>query len=312
MEESNNKKRIVAVVGPTASGKTALGVKLAKVLQSEVISADSMQIYTGMDIASAKPTLSEMEGIPHHLVNFKNPTETFSVAEYTALAHAEASRMHENHQIPIVVGGTGLYVDSFLQNLQFDSPPVNEEYKKYLETRADHGEGGELLEELKKVDPVLGEKLHVKDQTRIIRGLTVYKATQKPLSLWQEEARQVPSPYEVIWFGLTTEDRAALYNRINLRVDLMMEQGLLEEAHETWEQSTGKTASAAIGHKEFFPYFEGEISLEEAVEKLKRNTRRYAKRQLTWFRKNEMIQWFYIDKNTPDEIFCSMMSKINQ
>lgn len=306
MAEFNNEKiPLIAVVGPTASGKTALGVYLAKRFNGEVISADSMQIYKGMEIASAKATKEEMEDIPHYLLDFKDPEEAFSVAEYTKLAHQAAREIYKKGKQPIVVGGTGLYIDSFLNNIQFDTFSIDETYQQVLAERMNHGEEKILLAELKKVDPALGEKLHESDHTRIIRGLAVYQATGKPLSLWQKESRAVPSPYNVIWIGLTTKDRQKLYDRINDRVDLMMEKGLLEEARSFWRRSTGKTASAAIGHKEFFPYFESCISLEEAIEKLKQNTRRYAKRQLTWFRRNQKIHWLYIDQINSAELMTN-------
>lgn len=303
MEESNNPKiPIIAVVGPTASGKTALGVYLAKILNGEVISADSMQIYKGMDIASAKPKPEEMDGILHHLLDFQNPSDSFDVATYTKLAHQAVLTIREKGKQPIVVGGTGLYIDSFLQNIQFDPIEIDQEYQKALEFRGANGEGSSLLKELSEVDPILAQTLHSSDIKRIIRGLLVYQSTGKTLTTLKEESRRKESPYQVCWIGLNSKDRQFLYNRINQRVDQMVNQGLIEEANGSFLKEQGKTAAAAIGHKELFSYFKGECSLEEAIESVKRETRRYAKRQLTWFRRNNQIHWLLIDENSFEQI----------
>ncbi len=295
---SQNKPNVIAVVGPTASGKTALGVKIAKAVNGEVVSSDSMQIYNSMPIASAAPTKGETEGIPHHLVGFKDALEKFSVADFVALASAKIEDIISRKKTPIIVGGTGLYVDSLVSGIEFSSEDSTE-VRNRLESLADEIGMAKMLEKLRRVDPETADKYHVNDRKRIIRALEIFEIHGRPKSLLDRESKQGGQRYNTLWIGITCRDRELLYDRINKRVDIMLQNGLLMEAETAFLSGSGKTAVQAIGHKEFFPYFKGEISLETAVDNLKTETRRYAKRQLTWFRRNNDINWIYSDE-TPD------------
>ncbi len=293
---SSEKKKLVVVVGPTASGKTALAVKLAQHYGGEVISADSMQIYKGMTIATAKPTPDEMQGIPHHLIDFLEPSESFSVSEYVKLANKAAEDILSRGKLPILCGGTGLYVRSFLENVQFSEeesdPSLREELIKRYKT-----EGGEkLIEEIRTFDPKTAEKLLPSNSKRIIRAIEIYRLTGVTMSESVKRSKSVPLPYDFMALGITYADRQKLYDRINQRVDIMIKNGLLEEAIEFFASDIGNTAAAAIGYKELKPYLDGEVSFEEAAEHLKMETRRYAKRQLTWFRRDEYIRWIEADR----------------
>ncbi len=286
---------VIAVVGPTASGKTALSINIAKRFSGQVVSADSMQIYEKMNIATAKPTDDEMQGIPHHLIGFQPISQKFSVAEYVTLAKECIEKIHNQGDLPVVAGGTGLYVDSLLQNIQFSQEDENTETRKEL-TAMFQEKGAEfMLEALREIDPQTAEKLHLNDKSRIIRALEVYKLTGKTLTEQKILSRLEESPYRVLYIGINYRDRNVLYDRINRRVDIMVENGLLDEAKEFYNTSRDTTACQAIGYKELAPYFNGEKTLEECLESLKTETRHYAKRQLTWFRKNENINWVYPD-----------------
>ena len=299
VKKMEGKKRIIAVVGPTASGKTALAVKIAKKYDGEVVSADSMQIYKGMDIASAKPTEEEQEGVPHHLIDFLEPTEEFSVSDYVKLASATIDKIILKGKLPILCGGSGLYIRSLLNNISFSDEQRNDELRAELNERYIN-EGGEvLLKELAEFDPECAARLSPTNSKRIIRAIEIYHTTGVTMTEQIARSRLVPSPYDVTAIGLTFADRAKLYERINQRVDRMMDKGLLDEAERFYSDKKSLTASAAIGYKELKLYLEGRMSLEAAVEKLKMETRRYAKRQLTWFRRDEYINWIEID-NTPD------------
>lgn len=293
---SNSKKTpIVAVVGPTASGKTALAIEIAKHFGGEIIGADSMQIYKNMSIASAAPTTEEKGNIPHHLFEFLDPGESFSVAEYVTLAKEKAKEVISRGNLPILVGGTGLYVDSFLGNLEFSAEENTDDVRKKLEKEAEDFGSAALLEKLREIDPVAASKLHENDKKRIIRALEVYSIHGITPTEMNLRSKAKPSPYKSIFIGTAYKDRELLYQRIEKRVYSMLEQGLLHEAQSSCKV-LGTTAVQAIGHKEFYPYFKGEISKDEAVEALIRSTRRYAKRQLTWFRRNENINWIYMDE----------------
>ena len=291
------KHKIVAVVGPTASGKTALGVKIAKSLNGEVVSFDSMQIYNNMPIASAAPTVEETEGIEHHLVGFCDPSRRFSVADFIGLATDVIDDITTRQKMPILVGGTGLYIDSFVSGIEF-SEEDSTEVRKRLEALADQIGMEQMLERLRKVDYETAAKYHVNDRKRIIRALEIFELHGKPKSELDAESKLKGTRYDTVWIGITYRNRELLYDRINRRVDIMLKNGLLDEAKKAF-LSGGQTSVQAIGHKEFFPYFKGEITLEEAVENLKTETRRYAKRQMTWFRRNSEINWIYADE-TPD------------
>lgn len=289
-----NKPRVLAVVGPTASGKTALGVELAKVYGGEVISADSMQIYKGMDIASAKPTEEEMQGIPHHLIGFLDMGETFSAADYVRLANEKIREVISRGKLPVIVGGTGLYVDSLLENVRFSEGGSDEAYRRELREFAAQ-EGNEALHSrLAAIDPEAAEAIHPNNVVRVIRALEVCHVTGRKFSDLKAESRTEESPYDSLIIGLNYEDRSILYSRIDRRVDIMAENGLVQEAEELWKRSGMTTAANAIGYKELIPYFEGTMSLEECISIIKQETRHYAKRQLTWFRKNQRIQWIIL------------------
>ena len=293
---SDKEKRIIAVVGPTASGKTALSIALAKELDGEIISADSMQIYKGMDIATAKPTPEEMQGILHHLMDFLDPGEQFSVADYVELAFSTAEDIFSRGRQPVLCGGTGLYVRSFLENIRFTEEKSDPVLREQLNERY-RTEGGEkLLQELSSFDPETAARLHPSNSKRIIRCIEIYRLTGKTMSQAVKESRQTPFPYDVFAIGIRYADRERLYDRINLRVDKMIEEGLVEEAKRFYSMQVGNTAAAAIGYKELKPYIDGICSLDEAAEHLKQATRHYAKRQMTWFRKDSYIHWIDADK----------------
>lgn len=287
---------LIAVAGPTASGKTSLAVELCIRLGGEVVSADSMQIYRGMDIATAKPTTEEMRGVPHHLVDFLDIGSEFSVADYVAAAHEAIGDISNRGKLPVVCGGTGLYIDSLIENIRFEktvsSTPLRAELKKLAEEKG----GGHLLEMLRNIDPETASRLHENNLNRIIRALEVYKTTGETMSEQIKNSRSEESPYNACVLGLDYKDRQVLYERIGRRVDMMLEAGLLEEAERVISDPRLKTARQAIGHKELAPYFEGTAPLEECIENLKQATRRYAKRQLTWFRRNKSIHWLYPDE----------------
>ncbi|MBR5202035.1 MAG: tRNA (adenosine(37)-N6)-dimethylallyltransferase MiaA [Clostridia bacterium] len=289
------KNPVIAVVGPTASGKTSLSIEIAKNFSGQVVSADSMQIYEKMNIATAKPTEDEMQGIKHHLIGFQPVDKKFSVAEYVTLANECIEKIHNDGNLPIIAGGTGLYVDSLLQNIQFSKENENTEVRKELTDMFDEKGAEFMLDWLNEIDPETASRLHLNDKSRIIRALEIYKLTGKTLTEQKVLSRLEETPYDVLYIGINYRDRNILYDRINLRVDLMIENGLLEEAEDFYNIPADKTACQAIGYKELAPYFRDELTLEDCVEKLKLETRHYAKRQLTWFRKNENVNWIYPD-----------------
>ena len=288
--------KIIVVCGATASGKTALAVELAKIYGGEIISADSMQIYTDMDIASAKATPEEQQGIPHHLLGFLKPSESFSVADYVRLANECARDIFSRGKTPIICGGTGPYISSFVDNITFDDSRCDYEFREEMERFARENGNGALLEKLRKVDPETAETLHENNVGRIIRALEVYKTTGHTISYAKKMSRANPSPYDFIMLTIEYADRSVLYKRIDRRVDAMMERGLLEEARSCFGQPNRPTAAQAIGCKELYPYFRGEKSLDDCVEELKLRTRQYAKRQLTWFRRDKRIRSVVVDE----------------
>ena len=303
-----NKLPVIAVVGATASGKTALAVGLAKYYGGEVISADSMQLYQGMDIATAKPTEEEKAGVPHHLMDFLPVTESYSVARYVAAANAAADGIVSRGRLPVIAGGTGLYVDSLLDNVLFEDEPDNAAVRETLKQRREAEGIDALFAELERVDPETASLLHVNNENRVLRALEVYYLTGETISERRRRSRLRESRFDPVWIGLDYRDRQLLYDRIDRRVDDMMARGLLKEAEAYYRLPRAATASQAIGYKELKPYFDGVIPQEEAVENLKRATRRYAKRQLTWFRKNDRIHWIYRDGKTEDEILAEALA----
>ncbi len=278
---------VIAIFGPTASGKSSLALQLAKALNGVIISADSMQIYRGMDIGTAKPTKEEMASVPHKMIDICLPNKTFSVYDYKKMAEQEIRLAIQEGKLPIVVGGTGLYFDALFYNTDFGDFEIDETIYRDLKKRAEHGEGSALLEELRAIDPVCAEKLHEKDIKRILRGLIVYHSTGKTLTEFQHKSHQEASEFQFLKFHLSYSDRQNLYRRINQRVDQMISNGLLDELKLflSPNRDTFTTSSQAIGYKEFLPYIQQKKSFEECLETLKQKTRNYAKRQITWFRR---------------------------
>ena len=290
------KTKIICVVGATASGKTDLAVKLAKAVDGEIISADSMQVYKNMPIATAVATKEEQDGVVHHLVEFLDTDQTFSVADFVERAKVLIDEITARGRVPIVAGGTGLFVDSLVKNISFSQVGSNAEIRNELAEKSNE----ELFEKLVELDPKSAEDIHPNNRKRVIRALELcMSGTSKTEQ--NENSMLIDSPYDALYIGIGYQDRQKLYDRINKRVDLMLEAGLENEARQMLGKQ-GLTARQAIGHKELQPYIDGNITLDEAVEGLKRETRRYAKRQLTWFRRNENINWLYADEMSRDEL----------
>ena len=282
-------------MGPTASGKTALSIALAKKFNAEIVSCDSMQIYKAMDIGTAKPNEEEMGGVVHHLIDFLDPCENFSVAQYVKLASNAISEIHGRGKNVVLAGGTGLYFSSLIDNIVFSENDSDPALRAELEALAKEKGSEHLLEVLRELDPEITEKLHPNNLGRIIRAIEVCKTTGTTMSEQQRLARENESPYNPCVIGLDFSDRQKLYDRINLRVDLMLEAGLMEENRRLLNTNLSKTALQAIGFKEFLPHLQGSASIEECAENLKMQTRRYAKRQLTWFRRDQRINWIHQD-----------------
>lgn len=287
---------VVAVVGPTASGKSTLGIELSKKINGEVVSADSMQIYKKIAIATAKPATDDMQGVPHHLIGIIEPEDNFSVVQFCALARDCINQIIMRGNIPVIVGGTGLYIDTLLQNIDFPDVQSDILLREGLRLKADREGAVVLHNELMTIDPETACNIHPNDIGRVTRALELYYTTGKKPSVHTRSSKLKPSPYAPVIVGLNFRNRQLLYDRIDSRVDEMVEKGLLEEAKMFYETYASGTSRQAIGYKELFPYFEGAVTLDAALGKLKRNTRRYAKRQLTWFGKNENIRWIYRDE----------------
>lgn len=289
--------KVIVVCGPTASGKTALAVELAKLYNGEVVSADSMQIYTDMDVASAKATLEEQQGIPHHLMGFLDHAESFSVADFVKLCDEAVRDILSRGKTPIICGGTGLYISSFVDNITFDDSEQDYEFRDRMRKFAEENGAAALLDKLRQVDPETAATLHENNIGRIIRALEVYKTTGHTISQAKAMSRKNPSPYEFIMMTIVYENRDRLKERINRRVDIMMENGLLDEARVCFAQLNRPTAAQAIGIKELYPYLRGERELADCVEELKLRTRQYAKRQMTWFRRDKRIIPIVVGEN---------------
>ena len=310
----NQPIQVISVVGPTASGKTRLAVELAKHFNGEIISADSMQIYQGMAIATAKPTQEEMQGIPHHLIDFLPPDQTYSVALFVRDAARCIEEITARGRLPIIAGGTGLYVDSLLNHVQFREEQRDEAYAAQLREELLQNGVEPLLKRLWEVDAASARRLSAeKNPKRIIRALEFYHTTGTTITEQLAQSRQTPSPYRAVKLGLNYKDRQKLYDRINRRVDQMLAQGLIEEAQRVLASPLSCTSVMAIGYKELMPYFQNEATLEECIEKLKRETRRYAKRQLTWFRRDKEIHWLYADEyDSFEELYAAAVQTINE
>lgn len=290
------KKPMIILSGPTAVGKTALSIALAKKVNGSIISADSMQVYKYMDIGSAKITKEEMDGVKHYLVDVLMPEEEFNIVRFQTMAKEALDEIYAEGKIPIVVGGTGFYIQSLIYDIDFDNQDADEEYRKELEDFA-NTHGNEVLHErLKEIDPVSYETIHANNVKRVIRALEYYHLTGLPISEHNENERQKESPYNFAYFVLT-DDRSTIYERIDKRVDIMMEQGLLDEVKCLKDMGYHKkmVSMQGLGYKEILDYLDGVYSLEEAVYIIKRETRHFAKRQLTWFRRERDVSW--IDKS---------------
>lgn len=305
-----NRIPVVAVVGPTASGKSDLAVEICLRFGGEAVSADSMQIYKGLDISTAKPTEEEKKGVPHHMMDFLDNTETFSVAEYQKLAGECIRDISSRGKLPVIVGGTGLYIDTLLNNVQLTEASFDEALREKLLTRVQN-EGIEgLLKELEGIDPEYAAKMHPNNVKRIVRALEVWYSSGVTMTQQIENSR-AESPYEVLFIGLDATDRDFLYDRINRRVSVMLENGLEAEARDYLAQKNTSTSSQAIGCKELRPYFDGDITLQAAADNLRQATRRYAKRQLTWFRRNKNINWFMLDSfKEREDLYKAVFDKI--
>lgn len=288
-------EKVIAVVGATASGKTSLGVELALRYGGEVISADSMQIYEGMDIATAKPTETEMRGVKHRLIGFKKPTEVYSVSAFCDDAEAAVTDILNNGRLPIIVGGTGLYIDSFLTNTRFSEVAVSDDIRNKLKTDLREKGIDALYDELLKIDSKAAESIHKNNTVRVLRALEIYRSTGKTITEQNALSHCEPPKYDVLYLGLGFKNREVIYERINRRVDEMLANGLLDEAREFYSHDYSQTAVNAIGYKELKPFIDGKAELCDCVEKLKCETRKYAKRQITWFKRNSSINWLYVD-----------------
>ena len=302
--------RIICVVGPTASGKTKLAVQLAKAYDGEVVSCDSMQIYKHMDIGTAKPTPEEMEGVPHHMIDCVEPGEDFSVGKYVQLADGCVQDILSRGKTAVIAGGTGLYVDSLIAGRTF--APVPQTGKREALEAQLRQEGGEaMLRKLRAVDPDAAARLHPADEKRIIRALEVYAETGRTITQHNLDTQRIPPRYRPVWIGLDYLDRAVLYRRIDLRVDLMLQAGLLDEIRALLARgvSPRTTAMQAIGYKEFFGYLNGACTLDEAAALCKQRSRNYAKRQLTWFRRNPQLCWL---RMTGQEDFAQILAAARQ
>ncbi|MFZ0369239.1 MAG: tRNA (adenosine(37)-N6)-dimethylallyltransferase MiaA [Halobacillus sp.] len=303
------KPLVISVVGPTAVGKSKLGVEIAKRFGGEVISGDSMQIYKSMDIGTAKVTEQEMQGIPHHLVDIKEPDESFSVAEFQDKVQNLIRTISSQGNLPVIVGGTGLYIQATLYNFNFSEQKRDEQVIKRLEKEACEYGMEALYRRLQSVDPEQAKKVHPNNERRVLRALEVYETTGKVMSDYQKQQSN-ESPFRPVIIGLEME-REELYNRINRRVDHMVEEGLIAEVRGLYNKGYEHTqAMKAIGYKEFLPYFNGEYSLDRAVELLKRNSRRYAKRQYTYFRNKMNVHWYSISEQGYEEKFETILNDL--
>ena len=287
---------IICIAGPTASGKTALAVAMAKELNGEVVSCDSMQVYKRMDIGTAKPTLEEMQGIPHHMIDVAEPWEDFSVSRYCDMAAPIVDDILSRGKTAVIAGGTGLYMDSLIRGNAFAPFPATG-VRERLEAQADTVGMEAMLSQLRSVDPDAAGRLHLSDRKRILRALEVYLETGETITEHNRKTQAVPPRYSPLWLGLDFARRGELYRRIDLRVGLMLEQGLVEEIRGLLADGIPERATAmqAIGYKEFVDALDGRCTIEEAADQVRQSSRRYAKRQLTWFRRNKAIHWLIRD-----------------
>ena len=302
--------KIVVICGPTASGKTALSVALAKIFDGEVVSADSMQIYRRMDIGTAKPTLAEREGVPHHMLDVAEPGEPYSVSRYVQEATACVEDILARGKLPIICGGTGLYIDGLIRGTDYQPAGTDNGIREQLEGEWEAAGAEAMMKRLAAVDPESAARLHLSDKRRILRALEVYLATGETITTHNERTRQIPPRFEAVMIGLNTEPRDILYGRIDRRVGVMLEQGLVQEVQSLLEDGLLEgTAAQAIGYKELLAHFRGEMTLEAAADLIRQKSRNYAKRQLTWFRRDERVKW--IVYNTPEAASAVLQEATN-
>ena len=303
------KKTVVVIVGPTAVGKTKLSIDMAKRFNGEVISGDSMQVYRGMDIGTAKITEEETMGIPHHMIDIREPDEEFSVADFKTLVQKHIDEINNKGKLPIIVGGSGLYIQGALYNYHFSDRKRNQDITEKLEKELKEKGNDYLYNRLKEIDPNQAKKIHPNNYRRVIRALEVYELTGKTMTAYHQAQNNTPL-YQIIYIGLEM-DRELLYNQINRRVDMMLEEGLELEVYALYKQGFKDCQSMkAIGYKEFIPYFENEQSLERSIELLKRNSRRYAKRQMTWFKNKMNVNWYKINPKQPATSFKKILQDL--
>ena len=287
--------KTVVICGPTASGKTDISVALAKKFAFEIVCADSMQIYRELQIATARPTVDEMCGIPHRLFASVSVEEEYSVADFCVDAKAEIDNILKGNSRPMLCGGTGLYIDSLINGTDFTKSSSDKVVMEKLVAEYEHFGAEYMHKKLQKVDSESAEKIHANNVKRVLRALEIYEVSGQPKSVVDKLALENESDYEPLYIGITYNDRQKLYDRIEKRVDLMIENGILDEVRNFYKLNPCKTAEAAIGCKEFKPYLDGEMSLDDCISNLKTATRRYAKRQLTWFNRNKKINWLHPD-----------------
>ncbi len=292
--------KVIIIAGPTASGKTSLGIELAKALGGEIVCADSMQVYRDMPIATAAPTQWEREQVPHHLAEFLDIGESFSVAVWCRLAKECINDILSREKVPIIVGGTGLFIDSLADNIKFDDAEIDFELRRKLMSK----DIDELYDELVRLDPSSAAEIHENNKKRVVRALEIYYSgiTKTQMNI---NSRREKSPYDFLYFVLEYNDRQKLYDRINKRVDIMVQNGLVDEAKKCLGKNTS-TSAQAIGHKELVPYFASQITLEEALDNLKKETRHYAKRQITWFKRRENAVHIPLDKEGENAL-CTLI-----
>lgn len=300
------KKPLIILTGPTAVGKTALSIRLAKAVNGEIISADSMQVYRRMDIGSAKIMPEEMDGVPHHLINILEPWEEFNVVVFQQRAKAAIKEIYKRNRVPLMVGGTGFYIQALLYDIDFKENEEGNQIRNELEALAQEKGSGYLHEMLRQVDPESARAIHANNQKRVIRALEYYRQTGEKISAHNEAERQKESPYQFLYYVLNT-DRSLLYQRIDQRVDKMVKDGLVEEVRKLKELGCTRSmvSMQGLGYKEILDYLDGACSLEEAIYILKRDTRHFAKRQLTWFRRERDVKWLNLPEfgNDPEQVF---------
>ena len=312
-QNRENKKPLIILTGPTAVGKTNASIGLAKQLSCEIISADSMQVYKYMDIGSAKIMPDEMQGVPHYLVDELSPGDEFSVVRFQQMAKEAMKKIYANGHIPLVVGGTGFYIQALLYDIDFEDTCEDTDYRTQLEAQANELGNEWLLEEVRKVDPASAEAIHANNTKRLIRALEYFKLTGRPIFEHNERQRQKASPYNFCYFVLN-RDRSELYRRIDLRVDQMMEQGLLKEVESLKKMGYDRSfvSMQGLGYKEILAYLDGECTLDEAVNQIKQSTRHFAKRQLTWFRRERDVTWLDVDGLTNEQVLKKLTEQCKE